>query len=142
MPRRTAAQKAEIVGLAEVVGIRPAAARTGVPESSIRYWQASPEFAQLRAAKREDVAQDVWAAFQTGVRRIVELLPATEDIGKAAIATGVLYDKFALMSGQATGRTEHRSLTDDITDSERERLRDWIEGLPAAPRADPSPTSG
>lgn len=133
--------KAEVIGLAEVVGIRPASRRSGVPESTIRGWRESPDFAQLRARKRDEVAAEVWAAFQTGVRRVVDLLPMTEDLSKVAIATGVLYDKHALMSGEATSRTESRSLTDDLTDDEKLRLRDWIVNLPAT-AGDPEPAAG
>ena len=59
-----------------------------------------------------------------------------------ATSVGILIDKYRLEMGEATGRTESRALTDDITDDERSRLRDWIEGLPSPARADPSPASG
>lgn len=107
-----------------------------MPESTIRRWREHPQLAQLRAEKREDVAADVWAGFQRGVHRIVELFDTTEDLGKVAIATGVLYDKFALMSGEATGRLEHKTLTDGLDDHERATLRDLIDGALAA--ADPA----
>jgi len=130
MTQRTQAQKADAVGLSEVIGIRPAARELGVPESSIRTWREQPALAQLRAEKRDEVAADVWAGFQRGVHRTVELMAKTEDLAKVAIATGILYDKYALMSGGATSRTEQRSVTDDLSDDEKQRLRDWIDGLP------------
>lgn len=119
--------KAEIVGLAEVIGIRPAARQAHVPESSIRRWREAPDMAQLRAETKADVQADVWAGFQTGVRRIVELLPETTDLGKVAIATGVLYDKFALMAGEATTRSESVALTDGLDADEKRRLRKIID---------------
>jgi transposase-like protein len=127
-PRRTYTkrQKAEIVGQAEVAGVRPASRKAHVPESTIRYWRESEQFAQLRAEKREDVAQDVWAGFQMGVRRIAELMGQTEDMAKVAIATGVLFDKFALMSGEATSRSETRTLIDGMDDHERELLSEVL----------------
>ena len=125
--RYTHRQKAEAVGLSVVKGTLPAAEELGIPESSLRYWRERPEFASLREQKREDVAADVWAAFQTGVRRVVELIPQTEDLQKVAIATGVLYDKAALMSGHATERTEQRDVTDRLDDHESEALRDVLD---------------
>lgn len=83
--------------------------------------------AQLRAETKADVQADVWAGFQSGVRRIVELLPETKDLGKVAIATGVLYDKFALMAGEATTRSESVALTDGLDADEKRRLRKIID---------------
>ncbi len=120
-------QKAEAVGLSVVKGTRPAAEQLGVPESSLRYWREEPEFARLRAETREDVAADVYAVFQKGVRRIEELLPTTEDMAKVAVATGILYDKFALMSGQATMRTENLALSERMNDHEKDALADAID---------------
>jgi hypothetical protein len=88
--------------------------------------------AQLRAEKHDDVAADVWAAFQKGVRRISELLDTAEDLAKVAIATGVLYDKMALMTGGPTSRSETRSVTDGLSDEQKQRARNWIDSLPAA----------
>jgi hypothetical protein len=70
-----------------------------------------------------EVAADVWAAFQVGVKRIVELIPKTDDLSKVAIATGIIYDKAALITGQATTRTESRSLVDGMDDHERQALK-------------------
>lgn len=137
--QRTTAEKARAIGLAEVVGIARASRETGIPESSIRTWRERPDFAELRGEKKEQVREDVWAAFQTGVRRVVELIPRTDDLQKVAMATGVLYDKFALMSGEATSRTESKALTDDISDDERQRLRDWIVALPSGSADKPAP---
>ena len=124
--------KAEVVGRAEIIGIKPAARESGIPESSIRRWRETPEMALLRAETRDAVAADVWAAFQKGVRRIAELMDTTTDMAKVAVASGILYDKLALMSGEATSRTETKALTDDLSDDEKQRLRQWIVDLPAA----------
>ena len=64
--QRPKTAKAEAVGLAEVIGIRPAARQVGVPESTLRRWRESPDMAQLRAETKDEVTADVWAAFQTG----------------------------------------------------------------------------
>lgn len=138
---RSATEKAKAVGIAVVAGVAEASRTTGVPEQTLRDWIASPMFVELRTRKRDDVAAEVWAAFQSGVRRVVELLPTTEDLAKVAVASGILYDKFALMSGEATSRTESKTLTDDLSDSEKLRLHDWIVSLPAT-EGDPEPVAG
>lgn len=129
---RSATEKATAVGLSEVVGVSEASRQLAIPESTLRHWRSSPAMAELRAETKAEVTADVWAAFQLGVRRITELIPRTEDLGKVAIAAGVLYDKHALMTGEATSRTESKALTDDLDDTEKQRLRDWIDGLAAA----------
>ncbi len=86
----------------------------------------------MRAEKKEDVAADVWAAFQKGVQRVSELLDTTEDLSKVAIATGILYDKFALMSGDATSRTETLALTDGLDADEKRNLRRVFDRVAAA----------
>lgn len=87
--------------------------------------------AQLRAEKREDVALDVWAAFQKGIRRINELMDTTDDLTKVAVATGVVYDKFALMTGGPTVREETRDLTETMDDHERAALRKVLDEVVA-----------
>lgn len=127
--RYTKRQKAEAVGLSVVEGTRPAAERLGIPVSTIHSWRESEEFAQLRTRKKDEVAAEVWATFQMGVRRIAELIPETEDMTKVATATGIIYDKFALMSGQATDRTETRELVAGFDDGEKEALQQWLHEL-------------
>lgn len=133
--RYTHRQKAEAVGLSVVAGTLPAAEKLGIPESTLRYWCDSPDFAELRERKKEEVAADVWATFQAGVRRVGELIPQTEDALKVATATGILFDKFALMTGQATERTESRELLGGFEDGEKEALEAWLHEL-ARERAD------
>ena len=132
----TRSQRAEIVGNAEVIGIRPAARKARVPESTIRHWRVTPEMAQLRAEKREDVAADVWAAFQMGVRRVMELLPLTDDLQKVATAAGIIYDKYALLSGGATSRSESRELPVEFDDHEAKLMRDVLDMAKAEETAD------
>lgn len=118
MSRVTKARKAEAVGLSEVIGIRPAARQLNVAESTLRRWRADPEMAQLRAETKDEVAGDMWAGFQLGIRRIVELLPNEKDLKAVAVATGVIYDKYALLTGGATARSEQRDITGTISDAE------------------------
>jgi hypothetical protein len=125
--RLTIVQKAALVGEAEVNGVLPTARKHNVPESSIRYWREDPTFAKLREETKEAVAQDVWGAFQLGLKRIVELIPVTTDLQKVSVATAIIYDKFALISGAATSRAESRSLVDGMDDHEREQLKSVLE---------------
>lgn len=127
--RYTKRQKAAAVGLSVVDGVRPAAEKLGIPLSTLESWRQHPAFEQLRTEKKEEVAADVWAAFQTGVRRVVELIPQTDDLAKVATATGIIYDKFALMSGEATARNENREILHDFADGEREALEEWFHDL-------------
>jgi hypothetical protein len=112
------ARQAEAVGLSEVIGIRPAARQMGVPESTLRHWRDKPEMAQLRAETKDAVAADMWAGFQLGVARIIELLPTEKDLKAVAIATGVIFDKHALLTGGATHRSENRDITGSLSDGE------------------------
>lgn len=129
-PRRkyTARQRAEAVGIAVVEGKAAAARKTNIPRKTLAYWFDLPEFADLRQRKSAEVADDLWTAFQAGVRRIAELLPVTGDISKVAIATAIMYDKRALMTGGVTGRTESRALTEGLNDLERDALRRILNG--------------
>lgn len=126
---RTHRQKAEAVGLSVVAGVSEASRRTGIPEASIRYWRAQPAFAELREQKKEDVALDVWAAFQEGVQRVRELIPQTDDLAKVATASGIIFDKYALMTGQATERHENREILHDFADGEKEALEEWLHDI-------------
>lgn len=128
--RYTKRQKAEAVGLAVVEGQTAASEKTGIPLTTINAWWHKPEFVELRTKSDPDVAADMWAVVQLGVRRIAELIPQTEDIAKVAIATGTLYDKHALLTGDVTTRSEHR----DISDPDETGV-DALEGRLAWPSA-------
>lgn len=114
--RYTRTQKAEAVGIATASGVTEAERQTGIPKTTIQYWSERPEFVQLRTKTAEAVAEEMWAAMQTGLRRMVELIPLTDDVAKVGVAVGILYDKRALLTGGATERTETHDWT--ITDHE------------------------
>jgi transposase-like protein len=124
MPRRsyTRAQKAALVGEAEVKGVRRTAREHHIPVSTLQAFRTHPDYAQMRTEKREDVAADVWTAFQMGVQRVMQLIPDSDDLQKVATATGIIYDKYALIAGQATSRSEHRDIVSDLDDHERDTL--------------------
>lgn len=129
-PRRryTKRERAEAVGVAAAVGVTQAERQLGIPKTTIQYWSERPEFVQLRTKTAALVAEEMWAAMQTGVRRMVELIPLTEDVAKVGVAVGILYDKRALLTGGATERTESRDLTDSLDDHERDALNQAILG--------------
>jgi len=110
--RYTRAQKVEAIGIAIVEGQTVAAEKTGTPLTTINAWWHSAEFVELRTKSNQEVAGDMWAVVQTGLRRIAELIPLTDDIAKVAVATGTVYDKRALLTGEATSRSEHRDISD------------------------------
>lgn len=136
--KRTVQEKAEAVGIALVVGVTEAERQTGIPKQTIDYWLDRPEFRHLRTRARAEVADEFWAGIQIGVKAVVEgLRDGSTPLRDKATALGVLYDRFALMTGEATSRTESRAL-DGLSDDEQERLRDWIVNLPAT-AGDPEP---
>ena len=113
-PRRryTKTEKAQAVAQATLTSTEAAAETMGIPRKTIAYWLDRPEFAELRQKTRDGVADEFWATIQVGVHRVAELLPKTDDLQKVATAVGILYDKHALLTGGATGRTESRELND------------------------------
>jgi hypothetical protein len=128
--RYSEAKKAEVVGLATIEGQRGASQITGIPLTTIHGWYNAPRFEQLRTAKREEFEEALWVGVQVGLKAVVDAFDGEADLGRKSVAFGILYDKLALMRGDATSRTESRSITDDLNDNERQRLRDWIDALP------------
>jgi hypothetical protein len=105
-------EKAATVARALLTTTEQAAEESGIPQSTVRYWVQHPDFAELRAETHEEVGEQFWATIQIGIARVAELIPKTEDLQKVAVAVGILYDKHALLTGGATGRTESRDLSD------------------------------
>ena len=138
--KRTTAEKAAAVGIALAVGVTEAERQTGIPKQSIDYWLNSPAFGHLRTRARAEVATEMWAGVQVGLQAVVEGLRNPEaPLRDKATALGVLYDRYALMVGEATSRTESKALTDDLSPEERQRARDWIVALPATGTTEPTP---
>ena len=133
--KRDAKTRANAVGIALVSGQSEAARQTAIPRKTIADWMVSPEFATLRARTREEVAELFWVVVQEGVQEVRKGLNSEEPLRDKAQAIGILYDRYALLSGQATSRTEHRDLTASLDDHERATLRDLIEGALAEPAA-------
>ena len=135
--KRTQTEKAHAVGVALAVGVTEAERQTGIPKQSIDYWLNSPAFGHLRTRARADVATEMWAGLQVGLQAVVDGLRSPEaPLRDKAQAFGILYDRFALINGEATSRTESKTLTDGLDDTEKQRLRDWIDSLATAAPAE------
>lgn len=130
--KRPAAERTRALGIAVLDGSTEASRRTGIPETTINSWMHTPEFAELRDRTKEQVAAEWWAGVQHGFRRVIEAFDQEADVQKKATAAAIMFDKVALLRGEATARTESRSLTDGLNDHEKQKLRDWIDGIVAA----------
>jgi hypothetical protein len=128
--RYTTKEKLSAVLAADMVGLTAAAEQSGIPKSTLVYWLERPEFAQFRTSTREAQEDGVRVVAQLAWQRVAERLQRDEmeprDILFAAEkASNVLM----LLGGEATSRTETRSITDGYDDTEKQRLRDFIDGL-------------
>lgn len=128
MPGRRYSQrtKATAVIAAEMASVTAAAESTGIPRTTIAYWMEDPEFVALRQKTREDLADESKALAHKALGEIQRRLGEFEP-RDLTVLYGVLTDKAQLLSGQATGRTETRTLTDGLDDHEREALRAVID---------------
>ena len=128
--RYTKADKVTAIIAAEMSTPAAAAVAAGVPESTLRYWMDNPKFAELRVKTREEAAVGFRVLMHAAQDRLFDLIPSME-ARDLTILLGVAADKSQLLAGEATSRSETKTLTDDITDDERQRLHDWIVALPA-----------
>lgn len=129
MARRTYTKRQKLAAVlaAEMGGVVQAERQTGIPESSIRYWMESPEFAEIRAKTREDLADEIKVVAHLAWQRIAEALRAgTMEPRDALFAAEKATGLRLLMSGEATERTEHRDITDGLDDHERAALNEAI----------------
>lgn len=116
--RYTKREKASAVAKASLTSTEAAAEATGIPRTTIAYWLDKPEFVALRQKTRDQVADEMWAAIQVGVREIAKGLSDEAPLRDKATAVGILYDKHALLTGGATGRTESRDITGSLSDND------------------------
>lgn len=125
--KRPTSERMLALGIAVVDGPKAASDQTGIPESTVRSWMDTDEFAQLRNRTKEAVAEEWWAIVQEGMRRVRELLPDSTDIQKTATATAIIADKMLLIRGEPTS-IAHLNLAEGMDDHERELLSDAIRG--------------
>lgn len=127
-PRRryTRRTKAAAVVAAAVTTVAAAAEASGIPENTLRYWFDAPEFVELRAKTRDDLAAESMGMAHKVLQEISRRLPEFEP-RDLSVLYGILTDKGQLLSGAATGRLETRDITEKLDDHERTALRDAIE---------------
>lgn len=146
--RYTKGQKAEAVAVATMTNTKAAAETTGIPRKTIAYWLDDPEFANLRHETRDAVADEFWAAIQVGLKEVANgLRDPDAPLRDKSVALGILYDKHALLTGGATGRTESRDLTGSISDGDiiaavREAEALTVAGDSGSQAEDPIPAEG
>lgn len=114
--------KIGVVVAATMTSLADASAATGIPSSTIRYWLDSPEFADIRTKTREDMATEARVLAHRTLDAIRQRMAEFEP-RDLTILFGVLVDKSQLLAGEATSRNEHRDITDDLDDHERDALR-------------------
>jgi len=116
--RYTAKERATAAGIAVVEGLTIAHEKTGIPLTTIDYWMDRPEFVELRTKTRDQVADQMWAGIQVGLREVVAGLSGDAPLRDKSVALGILYDKHALLTGGATARSESRDISGTLSDAD------------------------
>jgi hypothetical protein len=109
--------------VAVVDGVTRAQEVTGIPKTTIDYWLDKPEFVQLRTTAREAVIEQLWVGIQVGVEVLTAGLKGDAPLNHKAAAFDSLTERYALLNGEATVRTETADLTAGYDDHERATLR-------------------
>ncbi|MDF9409060.1 MAG: hypothetical protein A4E52_01449 [Pelotomaculum sp. PtaB.Bin013] len=125
-PKYSASKILTSVELAGIVGTRQAGKLTGIPWSNIHLWKSMDKKGELvnmlaekcsdggelqerRDEKRQEFINEAWSLIMTGVTKMAQLIPESDDLKSVATATGIIMDKLLLISGEATSRSEHLS---------------------------------
>lgn len=100
------------------------ARQTGISRMTLREWQASdlndlPEVATLKAEFTGSFIEKVKSAREVFIDRMVALAPDEKDMFKLAGAFKIVNDAARLEAGEATQRSEVRTVDED---PERQRL--------------------
>jgi hypothetical protein len=135
--KRPTTERTRALAIVATTGNTEEAARqTGVPGRTIRDWIETEEFAELRQRTKDEFAEELWAGVQHGFRVVVRELDGPAPLRDKALATAILFDKLALVRGEATIRTESRDLN-GFDDHELAALRSAIAaGVPGPESAD------
>lgn len=116
--RYTRRQKVVAITSALASSVTAAAESAAIPESTLRYWMEQPEFAELRAKTRAEIAEDSLIVAQLALHEMARQIKAgqveAKDLG---VIFGITAEKSQLLSGAATERHEHRQL-DEFDDHE------------------------
>ena len=138
MPRKyTAKERARAVGIAAVEGVTAAERETGIPKTTIQYWTEKPEFVHLRTTARETVIEQLWVGIQVGIEALTAGLQGDAPVNHKAAAFQALAERYALLNGEATTRSENRELYDRPDHELRDGLRE-AERILAASRDAPA----
>lgn len=130
--RYTKAEKVAAIVAAEATSTMAAAEAGGIPRKTLAYWLDHPDFAELRQNAREAMAEEARVVARLAWQKLGEAIRSGRmEPRDLVMAAGMATDKSQLLAGEATSRTESRALTDDLNDDEKQRLRDWIDGLAA-----------
>lgn len=137
--RYTKKQKASAVALATTINPFAASQETGIPRTTILGWMEKPEYDILRQKTRDEMADGFKLLANLALSRLLKQIEDDDvDPRDVAVAMGIATEKFLLLRGEATARTEHRQWTDELDDDEKRKLREWIDSLddPAATTAE------
>jgi len=127
--KRPLDERANAVGIAVVSGGAEASRQTGIPEQTINQWMHTAEFVELRERTKDQVAEEWWAGVQHGFRAVIAGFDGKDPLQAKATAAAILFDKLAMIRGEATSRSESRDLTKVLHDHEITVLRDLIDNL-------------
>ena len=125
-------EKADAVGRAAIIGPVRAARELSIPARNVSAWMADPRFAAVREASHEQILGTLRSAAAAGVDELLRVIrdPKAADRDKVRAAE-VALDRYQLMSGGATERTENLNVEVDggpITSRDiREELRTWMD---------------
>lgn len=149
MPRRapraySEETKAKAVAQAELNGQAQAARDLGIPKRTLGEWFHDPKYAAMREESRDKVGEAFWTGVQIALDAVMaDIASGDASLRDKAVALGIVFDKWALLTGNATSRTESRDLTGTLSDRElvdAVRTADAIaRGGRAAPEAEGTP---
>ena len=124
--RYTKQQKAAAVGLALTVNPLAAAEGTGIPRTTILGWLDRPEYDILRQKTGQEMAEGFKVLANLAQRRLLKQIEDDEvDPKDVAVAMGIATEKYLLLSGEATARTES-TLLRGKSDHEQQLLADVL----------------
>lgn len=130
----TEAERAEAVGVALTIGTKKAAVQLGIPRRTLSSWLQRPT-AEVQAAivrTHDDVAARLWEAVTAGTDAVLAgLRDPKARLGEKATALRIVVEAHALITGQATSRTETTTLDTgpQLTDAERRAFVDFYDSL-------------
>lgn len=137
--RYTAKERARAVGIAAVEGVTAAERDTGIPKTTIQYWTEKPEFVHLRTTARETVIEQLWIGIQVGIEALTAGLQGDAPVNHKAAAFQALAERYALLNGEATTRSENRELHDKSDDELLAGVREADRIIAGAARRDATP---